>query len=138
MEAPAKKYNGAPAMPPASTSPHYQMPPQQQPLQPPIQSVTIVPAASTVVAVTPTVSAATPVVSAMPEPKALVVDATPIVSAASGLVVHQVVEPNQYAGQPHRQREDGYGHGGYTAGYHKSSMESLQGGKDMQRSARHF
>ena len=64
------------------------------------------------------------------------VDSTPIVSAAT--------PPSQdapaasaavtYGGHGHNQREENYGgHGGFTTGYHKSSMESLPGGKDMQR-----
>ena len=120
----------------------------------PVPSAATVAVPSAVASSTPAASVAVVAASVVPVPAAAAVsgvggltandnpvkssiDSTPIVSAAtppSSQDGSAASGAGSYGGHRHNQREDNYGgHGGFTTGYHKSSMESLPGKQDMQR-----
>lgn len=118
----------------------------------PVPSAATVAVPSAVASSTPAASVAVVAASVVPVPAAAVsgvggltandnpvkssIDSTPIVSAAtppSSQDGSAASGAGTYGGHRHNQREDNYGgHGGFTTGYHKSSMESLPGKQDMQ------
>lgn len=118
----------------------------------PVPSAATVAVPSAVASSTPAASVAVVAASVVPVPAAAVsgvggltandnpvkssIDSTPIVSAAtppSSQDGSATSGAGTYGGHRHNQREDNYGgHGGFTTGYHKSSMESLPGKQDMQ------
>ena len=121
-------------------------------------SVPVVPASTPITTPAAATPASNSVMANSDNPAKPAPEATPIISAVTPAVGGVVTSQNDavpqqaptasvqggqggagtgnsgYGGHRHNhQRDENYGHGGFTASYHKSSMESLPGGKDMQR-----